>query len=211
MDGQREHHDLSVCREGGYDKAVEGIQEASAPGFPRHHQYTLSTAPIPTASASSSTNMMKLASRDDALSRYSYDKAPDQKHFLGAARTRRLFRGILSNRKKTWQFNMSPCSSIPMGKRDYACTPLGHADIQHLRMAEALLSLTRRLRRHFLPSSWNRPAGKTTDGSGNPKWRNCMVHSGYEATSVKTSSVRSEEFSMPPRRRSSRHIPTPAR
>src|ERR1700754_4032543 len=24
LDGQREHHDFSVCREGGYDKAVEG-------------------------------------------------------------------------------------------------------------------------------------------------------------------------------------------
>ena len=28
MDGQREHHDFSVCREGGYDLAVEGIREA---------------------------------------------------------------------------------------------------------------------------------------------------------------------------------------
>ena len=26
LDGQREHHDLSVCREGGYDLAVEGIR-----------------------------------------------------------------------------------------------------------------------------------------------------------------------------------------
>src|ERR1700751_3479935 len=28
LDGQREHHDFSVGREGGYDKAVEGIREA---------------------------------------------------------------------------------------------------------------------------------------------------------------------------------------
>src|SRR5215210_5666802 len=28
MDGQKDHHDLAVCREGGYDIAVEGIQEA---------------------------------------------------------------------------------------------------------------------------------------------------------------------------------------
>jgi len=26
---------------------------------------------------------------------YSYDKAPDQKHFLGRAKTRRMFRAIL--------------------------------------------------------------------------------------------------------------------
>ena len=39
MDGQREHHDFSVCREGTYDKAVEGIREALAARFPRDDQY----------------------------------------------------------------------------------------------------------------------------------------------------------------------------
>ena len=33
MDGQREHHDFSVCREGGYDMAVDGIKEALKRGF----------------------------------------------------------------------------------------------------------------------------------------------------------------------------------
>src|ERR1700750_1827152 len=35
MDGQREHHDFAVCREGTYDKAVEGTQQARARGFAR--------------------------------------------------------------------------------------------------------------------------------------------------------------------------------
>ncbi len=39
LDGQREHHDLSVCREGGYDQAVAGIREAVARGFPRDHEH----------------------------------------------------------------------------------------------------------------------------------------------------------------------------
>ena len=57
---------------------------------------------------------------------YSYDKAPDQQHFLGRARTRRLFRAILSNRKPEWKFNMSPLFlEFLMGKRHYACTPWG--------------------------------------------------------------------------------------
>ena len=34
MDGQREHHDFSVCREGGYDIAMEGIREAVERGLP---------------------------------------------------------------------------------------------------------------------------------------------------------------------------------
>src|SRR6476469_1209774 len=28
LDGQKEHHDFSVCREGGYELAVEGIKAA---------------------------------------------------------------------------------------------------------------------------------------------------------------------------------------
>ncbi|HEV7550600.1 MAG TPA: adenosyl-hopene transferase HpnH, partial [Candidatus Angelobacter sp.] len=28
VDGEREHHDFSVCREGGYDQAIEGMKEA---------------------------------------------------------------------------------------------------------------------------------------------------------------------------------------
>ena len=33
MDGQKEHHDFSVCREGGYDIALDGVREAVAQGF----------------------------------------------------------------------------------------------------------------------------------------------------------------------------------
>ena len=39
LDGQKEHHDFSVCREGGYELAVEGVKEALKRGFPRYHQY----------------------------------------------------------------------------------------------------------------------------------------------------------------------------
>src|SRR5207244_3268331 len=57
---------------------------------------------------------------------YSYEKAPDQQHFLGRARTRRLFRAILSNRKPDWRFNLSPLFlEFLMGKRHYPCTPWG--------------------------------------------------------------------------------------
>jgi len=33
VDGQKEHHDFSVCREGGYELAIEGIREAVKQGF----------------------------------------------------------------------------------------------------------------------------------------------------------------------------------
>src|SRR6267378_2881716 len=87
VDGQQEHHDFSVCREGGYDQAIEGIREAVKRGFRVTTNTTL---------------------------------------FLGKARTRRLFRAILANRKKSWRFNQSPLFlEMLMGKRNYACTPWG--------------------------------------------------------------------------------------
>jgi hopanoid biosynthesis associated radical SAM protein HpnH len=116
---------------------------------------------------------------------YSYEKAPDQSHFLGRARTRRLFRGILSNRKSNWRFNMSPLFlEFLMGKQDYPCTPWGMPT--------------------FNVFGWQKPCYLLQDGyadtfqellattewqnygteSGNPKCANCMVHSGYEASAV---------------------------
>src|SRR6266705_3118682 len=81
LDGQKEHHDFSVCREGGYELAVEGMM--LSPG-------------------------------------YSYDKAPDQEHFLAREKTKDLFTLILSNRKKGWIFNQSPLFlEFLMGRQKY--------------------------------------------------------------------------------------------
>jgi hopanoid biosynthesis associated radical SAM protein HpnH len=186
MDGQREHHDFSVCLEGGYDMALVGVKEAVARGF----RVTTNTTLFDGADANSVRGffdeMMALGVEGMMVSPgYSYDKAPDQQHFLGRARTRRLFRAILSNRKKDWRFNMSPLFlEFLMGKRDYRCTPWGMPT--------------------FNLFGWQKPCYLLQDGyadtfaelmeatawedygteSGNPKCANCMVHSGYEASAV---------------------------
>src|SRR5215469_739567 len=108
MDGQREHHDFSVCREGGYTLAVEGIREAVKHGFRVTTNTTLFDGAEPSSVRAFFDEMMRLGVEGMMLSPgYSCDKAPDQKHFLGRARTRRLFRAILSNRKRSWKFNQS--------------------------------------------------------------------------------------------------------
>jgi len=186
MDGQREHHDLSVCREGGYDKAVEGIQEALRLGFRVTTNTTLFDGADPNSVRDFFDDMMKLGVEGMMLSPgYSYDKAPDQKHFLGRARTRRLFRGILSNRKKTWQFNMSPLFlEFLMGKRDYACTPWGMPTYNMFGWQKPCYLLQDGYADTFeelmASTAWENYGTE----SGNPKCANCMVHSGYEATSV---------------------------
>jgi hypothetical protein len=116
---------------------------------------------------------------------YTYDKAPDQEHFLGRARSRRLFRAILSNRKKNWKFNMSPLFlEFLMGKRTYKCTPWGSPAYNifgwqkpcyllqdgYVDTFKELMDLT----------DWD---GYGTE-SGNPKCANCMVSCGYEPSAV---------------------------
>jgi hopanoid biosynthesis associated radical SAM protein HpnH len=186
MDGQREHHDFSVCREGGYDLAVDGIKEALKRGFRVTTNTTLFDGADPNSVRQFFDEMMELGVEGMMLSPgYSYDKAPDQKHFLGRARTRRTFRAILSNRKKSWQFNQSPLFlEFLMGKKQYACTPWGMPT--------------------YNVFGWQKPCYLLQDGyadsfqelmeatewqnygteSGNQKCANCMVHSGYEASGV---------------------------
>src|SRR6266853_2237760 len=109
VDGQREHHDFSVCREGGYDIAMAALRAAVAAGFGVTTHTTLFAGADPNSVRAHFDELMDLGVESMMLSPgYSYDKAPDQKHFLGRARTRKLFRAILSNRKKSWSFNQSP-------------------------------------------------------------------------------------------------------
>src|ERR1700691_3443156 len=109
VDGDKEHHDFSVCKEGGFELAVEGIREAVGRGFRVTTNTTLFDGADPKNVRSFFDEMMALGVEGMMLSPgYSYDKAPDQQHFLGRSRTRRLFRSILSNRSKSWKFNQSP-------------------------------------------------------------------------------------------------------
>src|SRR5260370_2256296 len=108
VDGQKEHHDFSVCREGGYELALEGIRDAIKRDFRVTPNTTLFDGADPKSVRGFFDEMMELGVEGMMLSPgYSYDKAPDQKHFLARARTRRLLRAILSNRQASSQFNQS--------------------------------------------------------------------------------------------------------
>jgi hopanoid biosynthesis associated radical SAM protein HpnH len=186
LDGQREHHDFSVCREGGYDIAVEGIKEAVKRGFRVTTNATFFDGADPNGIRGFFDEVMDMGVEGIVLSPgYSYDKAPDQTHFMGRARVRRLFRAALSNRKANWKFNMSPLFlEFLMGDRKYECTPWGSPAYNIF--------------------GWQRPCYLLQDGyaesykeliettkweeygvaSGNPKCQNCMVSCGYEPTAV---------------------------
>src|ERR1700730_11157180 len=87
LDGQREEHDLAVCREGGYDIAVDAVKEALARGFRVTTNTTLFDGADPKSVRAFFDDMMELGLEGMMLSPgYSYANAPHQKPFLGRAR-----------------------------------------------------------------------------------------------------------------------------
>ncbi len=186
VDGQKEHHDFSVCREGGYDLAIEGIREALKRGFRVTTNTTLFDGADPRSVRAFFDEMMELGVEGMMLSPgYSYDKAPDQKHFLGRARTRRLFRAILSNRKPTWRFNQSMLFlEFLMGKRDFRCTPWGMPTYSIFGWQKPCYLLQDGYADTFNELMTTTEWDNFGTESGNPKCANCMVHSGYEASGV---------------------------
>jgi hopanoid biosynthesis associated radical SAM protein HpnH len=186
VDGEREHHDFSVCRDGGYDQAIDGMKEALRRGFRVTTNTTLFDGADPNSVREHFDQMMELGVEGMMLSPgYSYDKAPDQKHFLGRARTRKLFRAILSNRKKSWQFNQSPLFlEFLMGERQYACTPWGMPTYNIFGWQKPCYLLQDGYADTFQELMDSTAWHEYGTESGNPKCANCMVHSGYEASAV---------------------------
>jgi hopanoid biosynthesis associated radical SAM protein HpnH len=186
LDGDKEHHDFSVCKEGGFELAVDGVREAVRKGFRVTTNTTLFDGTDPKSVRDFFDEMMTLGVEGMMLSPgYSYDKAPDQQHFLGRARTRRLFNAILSNRKAAWKFNMSPLFlEFLMGKRHYVCTPWGMPTYNLFGWQKPCYLLQDGYADTFAELMQDTNWENYGTESGNPKCANCMVHSGYEASAV---------------------------
>src|ERR1700754_3047868 len=186
VDGQKEHHDFSVCREGGHDVAMEGGRAAVAAGFRVTTNTTLFDGADPNSVRSHFDELMDAGVESMMVSPgYTYEKAPDQKHFLGRARSKKLFRSILSNRKKTWRFNASPIfMEFLMGKKDLTCTPWGMPTFSIFGWQKPCYLLQDGYADSFQElldtTNWDNYGAK----SGNPQCANCMVHSGHEASAV---------------------------
>jgi hopanoid biosynthesis associated radical SAM protein HpnH len=186
MDGLREDHDESVCRDGVYDQAVEGIGAALARGFRVTTNTTLFDGASPLRMRQFFDEMMAIGVEGMMVSPgYSYAKAPDQEHFLRRARTHQLFAEMLAEPKKAWKFNQSPLFlRFLMGKHDYECTPWGNPTFNMFGWQRPCYLLQEGYASTFQElmdtTEWERYGRK----SGNEKCRDCMVHCGYEPTAV---------------------------
>jgi hopanoid biosynthesis associated radical SAM protein HpnH len=187
MDGLEKRHDELVCRTGVFKTAVQAIKAAKQTGFRVTTNTTIFRGEDPAELHAMFDYLMELGVDGMMISPgYAYSKAPDQEHFLRRQQTVQLFRDILqgSRGRRRWQFNHSPFYlDFLTGERSYQCTPWGNP--------------TRNI------FGWQRPCYlmsdgyaktfqellETTDweryGTGrDPRCADCMVHSGYEASSV---------------------------
>jgi len=185
MDGLKEEHDHAVCREGVFDVAVKAIKAAKERGF----RVTTNTTLFEGANAERVREMFdyltELGVEGMMISPgYSYEKAPDQEHFLKRNRTHELFSKILRQPKKEWQFNQSPLFlRFLQGKEDYQCTPWGNPTYNVFGWQKPCYLLGEGYAKTFQElmdtTEWDKY------GTGrNEKCADCMVHCGYEASAV---------------------------
>ena len=148
LDGIKKHHDKSVCMDGGFERAVDGIKAAKAKGFSVNVNCTVFDGHPAEDIAEFLDLTAELGVGVSISPGYAYERAPDQEHFLSRRKTKEVFRKVFALGKgKKW--NLDSLRHVPRLPRRQSGIPLhavGHADAQHLRLAEALLPARRRLR-----------------------------------------------------------------
>ncbi len=195
LDGNRERHDASVCREGVFDKCVAVIKRARQRGF----RVTINCTLFQGESAEEIADFMDMASglgiEGVTISPgYSYERAPRQDVFLKRKESKQLFRDLFKlgakkrwvlGAKKRWVFNQSSLYlDFLAGNQSYQCTPWGNPTRNVFGWQKPCYLL---VGEGYAPSYKSLIEETDWDnyGSGrNPKCANCMVHSGYEASAV---------------------------
>jgi hopanoid biosynthesis associated radical SAM protein HpnH len=189
MDGVEEHHDFAVCRDGTFQKAIEGIRLAVDRGFRVTTNTTLFDGADPNAIREFFDQMMDLGVEGMMVSPgYAYDKAPDQKSFLKRQKTHELFQMVLSNRRdgrNRWRFNQSALFlEYLMGKRSFECTPWGNPTFNLFGWQKPCYLLNEGYVDTFAELMEETEWERYGRASGNAKCQNCMVHCGHEPTAV---------------------------
>lgn len=185
LDGLREEHDHAVCREGIFDIAVDAIRESKRRGFRVTTNTTLFEGSDPERVRALFDFLTELGVEGMMISPgYSYEKAPDQEHFLKRERTQALFSRILSRSKRRWRFNQSPLFlRFLQGKENYQCTPWGNPTYNVFGWQKPCYLLGEGYAKTFQElmdeTRWEKY------GTGrHEKCADCMVHCGYEASAV---------------------------
>jgi hopanoid biosynthesis associated radical SAM protein HpnH len=186
LDGPREDHDRSVCRDGVYDMAIDAIRAARQAGFRVTTNTTLFQDSDPQRVRQLFDELMDLGVEGMMVSPgYAYAKAPDQEHFLGREQTRNLFRQLLENGKRRWRFNQTPLFlQFLQGNISLECTPWGSPTYNLFGWQRPCYLLDEGYCSSFQELMETTEWSRYGRASGNPKCQDCMVHCGYEPSAV---------------------------
>ena len=187
LDGNQAMHDKSVCLRGVYDTAVEAIRLAKSKGFRVSINCTLFNDADPAQVASFFDDMRELGLDGITVSPgYSYERAPDQEHFLNRQKTKQLFRDVLKRGAggKAWDFTQSSLfMDFLAGNQAYECSPWSMP-------ARTVFGWQKPC--YLLGEGYVKTFAELMDGTewekygvGNyEKCADCMVHCGFEGTAV---------------------------
>jgi hopanoid biosynthesis associated radical SAM protein HpnH len=187
LDGLEAEHDHAVARTGAHKIVADAIRKAVAAGFRVTTNTTLFNSADPRRVRAFFDEAMALGVGDMMVSPgYAYPKAPSQEIFLSRERTITLFKKIFSRGKKHWKLNLSPnFVAFLQGKRDYDCTPWGTPTYNVFGWQKPCYLLSDGYVRTFKELMEETDWEKYGQRSGEPRCRNCMVHCGYEPSSVR--------------------------
>ena len=187
LDGNRDRHDASVCRDGVFDKAVDVIREARRRGF----RVTVNCTLFQQESAEEVAEFMDLMNELDVegvtmAPGFWYERAPSQDVFLKRRGSKQLFRDLFKlGRGRKWRFNHSSLYlDFLAGNQSYQCTAWGNPTRNvfgwqkpcYLLVGEGYAKTFKEL---MDDTQWD------NYGVGNnAKCANCMVHCGFEPTAV---------------------------
>ena len=187
LDGDQVMHDKSVCEDGVYVKAVEAIKLAKSRGFRTQINCTLFDGSDPERVAAFFDEMTAIGLDGITVSPgYSYERAPDQEHFLNRTKTKTLFREILKRGRngKAWSFTQSDLfMDFLAGNQAYECSPWSMP-------ARTVFGWQKPC--YLLGEGYTKTFAELMDdtkwedyGVGNyEKCADCMVHCGFEGTAV---------------------------
>jgi hopanoid biosynthesis associated radical SAM protein HpnH len=187
IDGLKERHDASVCKDGVFDEAVAAIKELQR----RKFRVTTNSTFFSTDTPQSIIDVLDYLNDDLGVDEmelspaYAYEKAPDQEHFLGVTETRELFKKVFADgRRKKWRLNHSPLFlDFLEGKADFGCTAWGIPSYSLFGWQRPCYLMSDGYAKTY------RELVETTDwdsyGRGkDPRCANCMAHCGYEPSAV---------------------------
>ena len=187
IDGLRERHDESVCKDGVFDQAVAAVKQAQSAGF----RVMTNTTFFDLDSPQDVIDVLDYLNDDLGVDNmqispgYAYEKAPDQEHWLRVEQTRALFsKAFADGRRKRWRLNHSPLFlDFLEGKIDFACTAWGIPSYSLLGWQRPCYLLadgyTKTYKELIETTDWD-AYGRGKD----ERCYNCMAHCGYEPTAV---------------------------